>query len=962
MVQIIQERRNPRTSEKFAAAFQQAAQQIPEMYQKHQMQQEQMRSQGMNREAVKKLTGLDLEDPEMQKIALQQGFQGQIRGQEAQMKAQEAAQKLQNEKIEKFAPIQAGLETINQMRNLRQKGNLGFGSGYLGLINADTRRDRGEYSQLGKSLIQMATTIPIRNKLEFETLAESLYDPDITDAEAEGVLNAMEQILTRSAREMQMTGSVGAQDQSMPFESPPSKSIGKPRPFTSFIGTKKKSNFDLEGALEEGYSDDQVLEFLSEKNPDFDTEGALEEGYSPAEINQFLASYKPKKGKLEKGARIGAQLALGAAESAALPYEIAVAPLASKEAQTAAYREEVGNDIEMLLEKKAMGEWDQQDQELLDSLMGQMQNASKAEDFVQTADLSLRGLSEKATGQDLRPEGALEKAANWMGFLKSPKKLGELAKQGINLKSISKYIAPTGTELARGLGAGVALEAAEDGDFGPIGTLSAAVIGDLAGAGIAKGIKGATAFFRNPKQAIAEVAAAFTPKDKKELQKAIIQEFREAGMQADIGTITGKPLIQAMQARLAQSGLTGEALAKFRDELTNSVKGEYKAVAEELGKARFSTNFEAGSVVQETMKTIRDKDLAEARDFYTKARESLKKDSFVPSERLAKKIEDLEKSLKPGQVKGGEQAKVLEVLENLKRDLYDSSGKLMYADVKDLMNNKIALNDIINYEVQGGTKQLLKGVVADIDRAIISHGKNNPSFAKNYILANKKFSEHAKTFRNKAVNSYLQAHDPGTILSKMNSVRGIRDLQRILGKTAEGKQLFQDLKRFKLDQVIGNNMVDSVSQQLKLGTFAKLLEKGKNREVIKEILGPDSMKRLERLQKNAGRLAEANQKFFNASQSAVAGIDAGIVVKMLSDFGHLLYGNPYPLIKTGGGLFGARKLAELMADPNFLKTVEEAILAAEKTSDPRKLNQYIEMLRPYARLLAEEEESSSNPK
>ena len=234
MVQIIQERRSPRTSEKFAAAFQQAAQQIPEMYQKHQMQQEQMRSQGLNREAVKKLTGLDLEDPEMQKIALQQGFQGQMRGQEAQMKAQEAAQKLQNERMEKFAPIQAGLETINRMRTLREKGNLGFGSSYYGLINEDTRRDRGEYSQLGKSLIQQATNIPIRNKLEFETLAESLYDPDITDAEAEGVLDAMEQILTRSAREMEMTGSQA--DQRPTEKGAPSKSIGKKRTIYSFVG------------------------------------------------------------------------------------------------------------------------------------------------------------------------------------------------------------------------------------------------------------------------------------------------------------------------------------------------------------------------------------------------------------------------------------------------------------------------------------------------------------------------------------------------------------------------------------------------------------------------------------------------------------------------------------------------------------------------------------------------------
>jgi len=76
---------------------------------------------------------------------------------------------------------------------LRKKGNLGVGSSYS--LFPKTQKDVGEYTQLAKSLIQLSTNIPIRNQIEFETLAGDLINPNITDAHAEGTLNAMEKIL-----------------------------------------------------------------------------------------------------------------------------------------------------------------------------------------------------------------------------------------------------------------------------------------------------------------------------------------------------------------------------------------------------------------------------------------------------------------------------------------------------------------------------------------------------------------------------------------------------------------------------------------------------------------------------------------------------------------------------------------------------------------------------------------------
>ena len=113
---------------------------------------------------------------------------------------QQQENKINDARNQKIAPLESALDTVNEMREIRKKGNLGRGSSIIGFSGGETARDRGKYEQLGKSLIQYATNIPIRNKLEFETLAERLYDASITDAEAEGVLDAMESIIQKSLK------------------------------------------------------------------------------------------------------------------------------------------------------------------------------------------------------------------------------------------------------------------------------------------------------------------------------------------------------------------------------------------------------------------------------------------------------------------------------------------------------------------------------------------------------------------------------------------------------------------------------------------------------------------------------------------------------------------------------------------------------------------------------------------
>lgn len=136
--------------------------------------------------------------------SLGQGLQrgvGQALQHGQNMELQNTKTKSFNDEVKRFEKInslQGALQTIDRMKQIGSGGNLGRGSAIKGFFGGETAKDRGEYEQLGKSLIQLSTNIPIRNKLEFETLAGRLYNPSLPDSEREGILTAMQSMIENS--------------------------------------------------------------------------------------------------------------------------------------------------------------------------------------------------------------------------------------------------------------------------------------------------------------------------------------------------------------------------------------------------------------------------------------------------------------------------------------------------------------------------------------------------------------------------------------------------------------------------------------------------------------------------------------------------------------------------------------------------------------------------------------------
>ena len=109
---------------------------------------------------------------------------------------------------EKATAIKHARSLVGRQREISQTGHLGPIVSTLGTsrklgstTSSEGQTLREEYKRLGKALISSATTIPIKNILEFKVIADDLYDPDKTNEEIKGSLDAMDRILKDAEEE-----------------------------------------------------------------------------------------------------------------------------------------------------------------------------------------------------------------------------------------------------------------------------------------------------------------------------------------------------------------------------------------------------------------------------------------------------------------------------------------------------------------------------------------------------------------------------------------------------------------------------------------------------------------------------------------------------------------------------------------------------------------------------------------
>jgi hypothetical protein len=883
--------------------------------------------------------------------------------------------------------------------------------------------------------------------------------------------------------------------------------------------------------------------------PNYKYEEAIKSGLTHKEIEEGLSAKIPEQTTAQKIGHGVAQLGLGALEMspAGIAYDISAAPLASHAAQTSAYRETLSEDLERLLIQKAAGQWSPEDQGMYDHIVGQLQDTTKSDPFVRTANVSIQGLAEKATGEDFAPDGIIEHGLRWRGMLSHPEKWKDAYKQILTDPSkVFKAIVP-GQKAVRASLVGTTLQMAEEGQFGPTGTIAAAIAADLVGH--APSAIGRVA--KNPKKFIAEVTNALTRKNsKKEWIKQIIQDANEAGVQLDAGTITDSNLIRMAQARASQSALSGTALDNFRKDLSGQIIKSYKEIGDNIGALTFENGYQASEAIKDYLR-LEENTFPAFKDYKKPARplegrvavqerplyqqelltrisptefpndyiagETLKtaasdikapiQEDFrrrwsdfgrrtieirSPQAELAHQME-LFRSENAGSLLLGEstaEARVLRSVENLINRL-TVNGSLIEVSLDELIKTKRTLGDIANWEI--GTSDFrtrFKELTGAIDNAVMrTLERASPELLEEYELLKAEYSQFKDIFENKNVqqlfepknqnynhiyNSYISDVDKlrsledmmyfnprgqqivnqvkrdyaqrvtsrpnltardirnlgqelgpqftpylqnferqrqftlenplprarggerlginvpvespygreplrgrgtrteGTklekysdrskrtsaykaikdkssdqIMNQMNTVEGIRKLKSLLSTTLEGRELYQQLSRFKIEEVIGNKMKDQLNEQLKIGTFTGLITTSKEIGIMKELLGQEAFDKVRLLQKNAKVLQDSLNKFYNTSKSGTTVADIGLIATGMTG---VITGNPWVIISGFGSIFGLGIASRLLADKEFLKYLEQAAM----TSNKGRFIKSLEKMRPSIEIASRE--------
>ncbi len=201
MPRVFRDERQPSTAEKFGQAFSGLGQSLGESIPQYLQQQQREMSQNEFLKRIAPEMDFSGASPEMKEKYFESILKRHGEEEKFGRERDIAGLKEKSTKEESILPYKSGLQSIQRMREIGKEGRLGRGSSIRGFFGGETAKNRGEYEQLGKSLIQLSTNIPIRNQREFEALAHNLYDPSLPDDQREGILNAMESILNRSIGE-----------------------------------------------------------------------------------------------------------------------------------------------------------------------------------------------------------------------------------------------------------------------------------------------------------------------------------------------------------------------------------------------------------------------------------------------------------------------------------------------------------------------------------------------------------------------------------------------------------------------------------------------------------------------------------------------------------------------------------------------------------------------------------------
>ena len=675
-------------------------------------------------------------------------------------------------------------------------------------------------------------------------------------------------------------------------------------------------SFDYEAAKSAGYTDDEIGSFLQNNNPTFDVNAARSSGYSPEEINAFLSKNEPKQGGVRgflerKVAAPAVEFGLRAAY--AMPsLAKGVGSLVNKGA----------NALIQSLGAQGLSDKELDQVGKLASAFGPFGNIPDKHDLDKNIRQATNNRLEPTTPSERMLKGGLGLIGDIVGipggaqaaFGTPIRKAGTAA-----LVGVSQGLEEAGVDPLFALVAGIGADLLLRGGVG---------LANIAGKAARNGVKAATG-------ELAGRTARLTPE---QVRTSVVEAGERLGInrgEIPLSAQLNSPAVHGVEKMLRESSLSGRHLENQLANVETKTRTAFNEVANQISHRQ---SLLPGVLAEEAITQLRNVEENANRAYtnmYTEAERLLPANAVAEQgigRTILNHVDDLIARVGRG---AGTPAKdaIRNRLIRLSNDWRQrfSNGSI---PIRELIELKKDLNQIIKYEVRGGADKLLNPLINMSRNAVQRYGRGNQPFAFRFNEAERMFGESARNFRkNNAVSSLLDTQNPQTIIQKMKNVRTYREIRKLFNRTPEGKQAFSDLSRYLLEDIIGSKLLNKEGK-MSWGNSSGILRDPKTSEIVLEIVGTKNFNKLRDIQRFTIGIEEGLRKFANSSGSATKSFDIALILGTIGKgMAQIMHGNFIQGAKNMGLVLAPGKMAKLISDPRFVEAMADVARAGRGT-DP----------------------------
>lgn len=425
-----------------------------------------------------------------------------------------------------------------------------------------------------------------------------------------------------------------------------------------------------------------------------------------------------------------------------------------------------------------------------------------------------------------------------------------------------------------------------------------------------------------------------------QVQEAVVQDLKQLRLPFTIGEVTeggvGPSVTKFIEGRLNKSIFGESSFARQSANLKKATLDQWESVLRRQNlQSRIDAEL-ANSTFQELVENNLQNWKAQDRELYAYADSLLQPGEKINARRLISDqrnfLKRLEKSFTPTPNEKSLITDMKRNIEGLEKAASKTGGKFE-VPVDRLLATKRSLNRLSDFEYGSSLRKEYNKLARTANELIESHKAVNPQFVEAFRAADASVAARKGALENHAIVGLMKAQTPNSLVAKMGSAQGMQQVRAALPRNAAGDQIYNSLKRIKVDQLLGDELIKAVENG-RLGAIHRRLSKPEMRSQLKRLLGKKDFARVELLGKNLDRLAKQSMRFANPSGTADQLLNSAKISGLVGTVaGAVTTGNPVAIMSAISGLSyaGAAHLtSRMLTDPIFV----EAALAAAKAKNP----------------------------